>query len=268
VNLGPGDLLDIALFDLPDLSTQVRVTSDGEITFPLLGKLQVLGMTPLQVQDLIRARLVSGDFVKDPQVAVFVSEYANQSVYVLGEVNKPGAYPLLGAHRLYDFISAASGFTLLAGKSITITRIADPLTPETVHFSRDPDFAGGNPQIAAGDTVYVGKAGVIYVVGEVNKAGGFLMVSAESMTVMEALATAEGAKPTAALGSVRLIRKTDQGRTETTLNVNQIFQLHGPDMVLHDQDILYVPRSAARVGVQTFLTYGVGAALGAAIYRF
>ena len=268
VKIGPGDLLDIGVFDSPELATRERVGSDGEISFPLLGKLQVGDMSPLQVQSLIRERLVSGDLVKSPQVSVFVEEYTNQGVFVLGEVSKPGVYPLIGSHQLFDFISAAGGLTPIAGKSIIITRHSNPQAPETVHFSRDPNFAAGNPQIEAGDTVYVSKAGVVYVVGEVNKPGGFLMVSDQNMSVMEALATAEGAKFTAALGSVRLIRKTDQGRTETAINIKHIFELDGQDPLLHDQDILYVPRSGLKVGVQSFLTFGVSAATSAMIYRF
>ncbi|MGB7553083.1 MAG: polysaccharide biosynthesis/export family protein [Candidatus Korobacteraceae bacterium] len=268
VNLGAGDLLDISVFDSPELTTHVRVSGDGEVTFPLLGQLLVGGMTPQQVQDLIRERLVSGDLVKDPQVAVFVSEYASQTVFVLGEVNHPGAYPLMGSHHLFDFVSAAGGFTPRAGKTIVVTRHADPLAPETVRFSRDPDFAGGNPAIDAGDTVYVKPAGVVYVVGDVIKPGGFLMDSDDDVTVLQALATAAGTKPTAALGSVRLLRKTPQGRTEITVNINQIVRAEGPDPALHDQDILYVPRSAAKVGVQSFMTYGMAAAVGAIIYRF
>ena len=201
-------------------------------------------------------------------MAVFVEEYTNQGVFILGEVTKPGVYPLIGSHHLFDFISAAGGFTPVAGKSIIITRHSNPLAPEVVHFSRDPNFAGGNPAIEAEDTVYVGKAAVVYVVGEVNKPGGFLMVSDQNMTVMEALATAEGTKFTAALGSVRLIRKTDQGRTETKINIKHIFELDGHDPTLHDQDILYVPRSSGKVATQSFLTYGISAAVGAAIYRF
>ncbi len=268
VNLGPGDLIDISVFDSPDLATRVRVGSSGEITFPLLGKLLVGGMTPQAVQNLIRDRLVAADLVKDPQVAVFVEEYTNQGVFILGEVTKPGVYPLMGSHQLFDFISAAGGFTPVAGKSIVITRHSNPLTPEIVRFSRDPNFAAGNPQIEAGDTVYVGKADVVYVVGDVNKPGGYLMVSDQNMTVMEAIATAEGTKFTAAVGSVRLIRKTNEGRTETALNIKEIFELKSADPVLHNQDIIYIPRSGAKVGLQSFLTYGVSAAVGAAIYRF
>ena len=163
----------------------------------------------------------------------------------------------MGSHQLFDFISAAGGFTPVAGKSIIITRHSDPLKPEIIRFTRDPNFVAGNPQIEAGDTVYVGKADMVYVVGEVNKPGGYLMVSDQNMTVMEAIATAEGAKFTAAKGSVRLIRKTSEGRTRDALNINEIFELKSADPVLHDQDILYIPRSGVKMGVQSLLTDGV-----------
>ncbi len=144
VHLGSGDLLEIAVFDSPELTSHVRVTSDGEISFPLLGKLQVGGLTPQELQNLIRQQLIVGDFVKDPQVAVFVVEYANQAVYVIGEVGKPGSYPLVGEHRLFELISAAGGFSPRAGKSITITRQTSPDSPQVIRFSRHPDLAVEN----------------------------------------------------------------------------------------------------------------------------
>ncbi len=268
VNLGPGDLVDISIFDSPELATRVRVTSDGEISFPLLGKLHVGGMTPQQVQSLIRDRLVSGDLVKDPQVAVFVAEYTNQGVFMLGEVAHPGVYPLIGSHQLFDFISAAGGFTPIAGKSIVITRRGEPVKQEVVRFEREPNLAVQNPDIEAGDTIYVRRAGVIFVVGDVVKPGGYLMDSDENMTVMQAVANALGAKPTAALSSARLIRTTAHGREEITFDLKKVFQLKGRDPVLHDQDIVYVPRNTAKVAFESFLNYGVTAAVSASIYKF
>jgi polysaccharide export outer membrane protein len=268
VNLGPGDLIDIGVFNSPELTTRVRVTSEGDITFPLLGKVHLVGMTPADVQGLLHDRLIAADLVKDPQVAVFVAEYANQAVYVLGEVGKPGAYPIMGSHRLYDFVSAAGGFTLRAGKSIVITRHAHPDAPEIVRFSRDPNFSAGNPDIGAGDTVYVKPAGVVYVVGDVNKPGGFLMDSEEQMTVVQAIAIAEGTKSTAKLGSAELIRNTDHGRTGTPVNLKKVLRLQAQDLVLHDQDILYIPNSALKSGLDKGMTSALGAAVGAAIYHF
>jgi polysaccharide biosynthesis/export protein len=268
VALGPGDLLDIGVFDSPELTTRVRISSEGDFTFPLLGKLQVAGMSPQQVQDLIERRLVEDNFVRQPQVAVFVSEYANQAVYVLGEVNKPGAYPTIGSHRLFDFVSAAGGFTLRAGRSITVSRHSTPDKPEVVRVSHDPKFTAENPSIGPGDTVYVGQAGVVYVVGEVTRSGGFLLDSDQHLTVMQALALAEGTKPTASLKGTRLVRTTDKGREEILLDLAKIAHSKSPDPFLQDRDIIYVPNSATRTGMKRGFETAIQAVVGAAIYRF
>lgn len=265
MKLGPGDLVEIGVFDSPDLTVRARVNSSGTISFPLLGALAVGGLTPEETQKSIEEQLADKDLVKNPQVSVFVLEYANQAVYVLGEVNRPGAYPVMGSHRLFDFISAAGGLTNRAGRSITITsRGAN--SPKTVHIAHDPDFKAGNPEVEVGDTIYIGQAGLVYVVGDVQHPGGFLMDSGEKLTVMQALALAQGARPTAALGKARLVRTTDQGRDEIPLDLGKIFASQANDIQLQDQDIVYVPNSAARSGLRRALEAAVQAAVGVTIY--
>jgi polysaccharide export outer membrane protein len=267
VKLGPGDLLDIGVFASPELTARVRVPSDGDISFPLLGKLHVNGMMPEEVQDLIRDQLMKRDFVKDPEVSVFVLEYAHQAVYVLGEVIRPGAYPVLGSHLLSDYLSVAGGFTPRAGKTITVTRQDHPDTPDVVRFSRAPNLSGTNPQVNAGDSIYVGQAGLVYVVGDVTRPGGFILDSDQKLTVMKALALAEGTKPTASLKGARLVRMTDKGREEIPINLKKIYQAKAADLELQDQDIVYVPISAGHVATNRGLDV-LQAASGAAIYRF
>lgn len=266
VKLGPGDLIEITVFDSPELATRARVSSEGAITFPLLGRLHVGGSTPEQVQQTIEHQLATGDFVKNPQVTVFVAEYADQAVYVLGEVNKPGAYPVLGSHRLFDFVSAAGGLTARAGRSITIAR-RDAAHSETVRIARDPNFTADNPDIAAGDTIYVGPAGLIYVVGDVGHPGGFLMDSGEKLTLLQALALAGGVKSTASLKGARLVRTTEQGRQEIVLDLKKILAFQGNDPTLQDQDIIYVPNSAGRTGLRRGMEAALQAVVGVAIYR-
>jgi polysaccharide export outer membrane protein len=267
VKLGPGDLLDIGVFASPDLTAHVRVPSEGDISFPLLGKLHVSGMMPEEVQNLIRDQLIKRDFVKDPQVSVFVLEYANQDVYVLGEVTRPGAYPVLGSHLLSDYLSVAGGFTPRAGKTITVTRQDHPDTPDVVRFSRSPNLSGTNPQVNAGDSIYVGQAGLVYVVGDVTRPGGFILDSDQKLTVMKALALAEGTKPTASLSGARLVRMTEKGREEIPIDLKKIFQAKAADLELQDQDIVYVPVSAAHMATNRGLDV-LQAVSGAAIYRF
>lgn len=268
VKLGAGDLLDISVFSSPELTARVRVTSEGEISFPLLGKVHVSGMMPQQAQDLIREGLIKGEFVKDPQVAVFVLEYANQVVYVLGEVAKPGAYPVMGPHQLFDFISVAGSFTPRAGKAITITRQGHSDAPEVIPFSHDPNANGINPQVNAGDTIYVGQAGVVYVVGDVARPGGFVLYPADKLTVMKAMALAEGTRPTAKLNGARLVRTTAKGREEIPIDLKKIYQAKAADRELQDQDVIYVPGSAVRAATGRGMDAVLQTAVGAAIYRW
>jgi polysaccharide export outer membrane protein len=265
VKLSPGDLLEVGVFDSPELTTRARVNSDGNITFPLLGSLHVGGSSPEQTQKAIEKQLADKDFVKDPQVSVFVVEYANQGVSVLGEVNKPGVYPVMGSHQLFDFVSAAGGFTVRAGRSVTIAHAGDG-QPDVIRLGHDPSLTSGNPVIAAGDTIYVGQAGLVYVVGDVAHPGGFLMDSGEKLTVLQALALAQGVKPTAALKGARLVRTTDQGRVEIPLDLRRIMAFQEQDPTLQDQDIVYVPNSAARTGFRRAMDAALQVAVGAAIY--
>lgn len=267
VKLGPGDLLDISVFASSELTTHVRVPSDGLISFPLLGKVHVSGMMPDEVQDLIRDQLMKRDLVKDPQVSVFVLEYAAQAVYVLGEVARPGAYPVIGSHELSDFISVAGGFTPRAGKTITVTRQAHDQSPEVIRFSRAPNVSGANPQVNAGDTIYVGQAGVVYVVGDVTRPGGFVLDSDQKLTVMKVMALAEGTKPTASLKGARLVRNTANGREETPIDLKKIFRAKAADIELQDQDIVFVPASNVHIATNRSLD-AVQAVAGAVIYRW
>src|SRR5580692_4291010 len=113
--IGAGDLVELSVFDTPELSGKLRVSNSGYVILPLVGSIHVAGMKAGDVQNLIRQKFMDGGFLKDPQVTVFVAEYATQGVSVLGEVKAPGIYPAFGAHNLMDYISLAGGLTPLAG---------------------------------------------------------------------------------------------------------------------------------------------------------
>jgi polysaccharide biosynthesis/export protein len=165
---------------------------------------------------------------------------------VLGEVGKPGVYPVVGRQRLFDLISAAGGFTEKAGRSITLTH-RDSDSRITVPLSRnvadDPD---SNIPVVPGDTVIVRKADVIYVVGDVGKPSGFMMNSGQ-LTVLQAIALAGGTTKTAKLGAARIIRKGPNGMTDTPVQLKNILEAKAPDMPMQADDILFVPTSASRV---------------------
>src|SRR5690242_18030466 len=118
--IGPGDLIEVAVFDAPELAAVGRVTNSGDFSYPLLGSVQVLGKTAAEVSAAIATGLRDNSYVLDPRVSVTVREYATQGVSVMGEVHRPGTYPLLGTHTLLDVVSAAGGLTTIASGVIAL----------------------------------------------------------------------------------------------------------------------------------------------------
>jgi len=235
---------------------------------PLIGEVPVAGLTAAQAGDAVRDRLEKGGFVKHPSVTVFVKEYATQGVSVLGEVEKPGVYPVLGARRLYDLISAAQGLTQKAGKTVTITHRDDPAHPSTSTISADPaQSMGSNVEVFPGDTIVVSKAGVVYVVGDVGRPGGFIMDKNENLTVLQALALAEGAKNTAALSRAKVIRREGSTHVEIPVAVQKIMQAKAPDLTLQAEDILFVPSSLGKSAARRGMEAALQTAIGVAIYK-
>jgi polysaccharide export outer membrane protein len=265
--IGAGDLLEVSVFDTPELSGKLRVSNLGDVSFPLIGVLHMQGMTVEQAQSLIRQKLMEGGFVRDPQVTIFAAEYATQGVSVVGEVHKPGVYPAFGEHRLLDYLSLAEGFTPLAGTTIMITHAGHSEEPQKVRVtggaSPGPE---NNPQILPGDTIFVEHTGLVYVVGDVARPGGFPMDHDEHLTILQALALAQGTNYTAAKGSSKLIRTTAQGRLEIPVDLKKIMASKATDLAMQDDDILFIPSSTTKSALK-----GVGAALpavaGATIYR-
>src|SRR6267143_1076687 len=205
--IGAGDLLEISLYGMPDFKTDVRVNSGGEISLPMLGALPVAGLSVEQAETLIAHKLTEKGVFNDPHVTVFVKEYATQGLSVLGEAQKPGIYPLLGSRKLYDAISVAGGTTPKAGRYVLITRRNDPQHPVRVPLMTGaPESMENNVTVEPGDTILVSKAGVVYVVGDVHQPGGFVMENGNDITVLKAIALAQGTNPNAALHSARVIR--------------------------------------------------------------
>jgi polysaccharide export outer membrane protein len=265
VALGPGDLLEITVFDTPELTQKTRVSSEGRITMPLIGELSVQGVAPNELERTIRSKLIDGHFVKDPQVSVFVVEYAGQTAYVTGEVNKPGAYALLRSHRLLDLVAVAGGLTPRAGNLVTITHRGDVVQVTRVDLN-DHDENQSNPEIMPGDSITVGQSGIVYVLGDVERPGGFLLDRRSSLSVIQALALAEGTKSSASLTKARIIRTTADQRQEIPLNLRMILQSKSPDVMLQAGDIIFVPGSLTRgMGRRTIDTI-LATASGVAIY--
>jgi polysaccharide biosynthesis/export protein len=271
LQIGTGDLLEISVstgFGAPEVNWKGRVSSSGEISLPLLGSFHVSGLAADQAEAMIKKAYKDAEILKDPQVSVFISQYASQGVSVLGEVAKPGVYPVMTSRRLLDLISEAGGLTPLAGKTIAITHRGKPVEVQTVLLPRDPSQTlADNVDIFPGDTIVVGKAGVIYVVGAVGKPGGFTMDANEGLTVLQAIALAQGSKPEASSDKSKLIRKTAAGREEIPIPLNQILSSNAPDLKLQADDIVFVPTSKTKTAARRSMEAIIQVATGVIIYH-
>jgi len=265
LRLEAGDLVDVGVYNVPELTTKARVSSKGEIYLPLIDYVPIAGLTAEQAEGLIQKRLSDGGFVKNPHVTLFVDQYASQGASILGEVARPGVYPVPGQQRLFDLISAAGGFTERAGRSITVTRRDQPDKPITVPLSRNvTDNPESNIPVLPGDTIIVRKADLVYVVGDVGRPSGFLMDSGH-LTVLQAIALAGGTTRTANLGGTRIIHRAASGLSETPVELKKILRAKAPDVTMQADDILFVPTSATKVFAGRAIEAAMQAATAASI---
>jgi polysaccharide export outer membrane protein len=212
--------------------------------------------------------LKDGGFLRDPHVSIFVKEYVTQGISVMGEVARPGVYPLLGVRRLFDALSSAGGTTSKAGKVVSITHRENPNVPQLITLSNDPTkSSAGNVEILPGDTIVVSKAGIVYVVGEVVKPSGFVMENNESLTVLQALALAEGLGRTASANGAKIIRKSPDGLKEIPVPLKKILEGKATDVPMQGEDVLFVPASAGKNATRRTLEALVQTATGLAVYR-
>jgi len=263
--LGPGDLLEVSVYNVPELASKARVSNAGDIYLPLIDYVHVEGLTQEEAQALIEKRLEDGGFVRNPHVTIFIDEAASQGVTVLGEVSKPGIYPDLGDHRLYQIVSEAGGFSQAASRKIAIIR-RNQSEPIRVDLPRNlADDLSGNVEIMPGDTITVPRAPIIYVVGDVNRPSG-LLVDNGTLTVLQALALAGGATRTAKLGAARIIRKGPNGMTETKVEIKKMLEAKASDFNLQADDILFIPVSGGKVLAGRTFEAAMSAATAVTIY--
>jgi|SRR5438552_13750385 len=265
--ISPGDELDITVFGAPDLSAHARVDSKGNIFVPLVGSVPVAGNTSDEAGRSIEASLRDANLVKNPRVTVYVKEYANGGISVAGQVTKPGVYPALGPHRLFDILQAAGGPTDKAANSVTISHRDDPEHPITLELSKDPgQMARNNIELQPGDTVVVPEAGIVYVLGEIGKPGGYVMNSSGGITVLQVVAAAGGPTRLSSYGGVKIIRRTRDGLKELPVPLKQLLHAKAADLPVQAGDILYVPSSRAKAALASSTSL-INSAGTTAIYR-
>jgi polysaccharide export outer membrane protein len=248
--VGRQDLLEIKVFDLEELNQTVRVADDGSITVPLLGRLQVAGLTKGELEALL-ARLLEERFVRDPQVTIFVKEYESKKVAVSGAVKKPGTYEMLGEKTLLEMISQAGGLDAEPGKQIYIFRQAND-GGEAERLAVDLDRlvyradAALNVALAPGDIVYVPAIEKvrIFVSGAVRNPNLYEVPRDEPVTVLKAVTLAGGTTDRAAEKKVQVIRtKPDGTRLIIPVDLKRVKRGKIEDPVLQRDDLVLVPEA-------------------------
>lgn len=264
--LGAGDLLHVSVLGAPEFDRDVRVSDSGKVALPFVGEVLVSGLTGAEAEQAVAALLSGGQFFADPQVSILVKDYATQGISVLGEVQKPGIYALLGSHTLFDAISAAGGTTTKAGRAVTINHRSPSLKPEVTFLSYGPDGSmSGNVRVLPGDTVVVSKAGIAYVVGDVKQPTAIVLEN-PNLTVLQAVAMAQGTNSTASLDDSKIIRKTSSGMEEIPVPLKKILSAKLSDVHLQPDDVLFIPHSAAKKAAMRTLEAIIQTATGVAIY--
>ncbi len=284
--IGPEDVLNIGVFNVPDLSQTVRVANDGTIPVLLLGQMRAAGLTAAQLQQKLQRRY-GQTYLQHPIVSVYVSQFNAQQVAIIGAVSRPGMYPLLGNRTLIQMLSLA-GFgnqttSSPHGRTVLITRpggfanlrLVDGmklLAPDKLQINLGKLLYSGdsglNIQIQPKDIISVSKAVVVYVTGRgVVKPGGFVLQNQNSLTVLQALAMAEGLSPNAKSKHSFIIHtQSDGSHTEISVNIAQIEKGKAPDPILQANDILWVPNSAQKAGFRQAAEAAVGTLSGLLIY--
>ncbi len=284
--IGIDDKIVIRIVDLPDVPDKpFRVNPSGFVDLPLLGPVRAAGLTPEQFKEAVG--VAAKKYMSDPDISVNVAEYQSQMVTVVGAVTNPGSHPLAGPKRLLEVLSDAGGLRPDAGATIKITRESKwgtiPLPDVRMDLSGEFSVAelnsdklmnAGIPRdniyVRPHDVISVSKAELIYVLGQVKRAGGFPLTSQTNMSVVKALSLAEGWQPNASPKKSILLRPSLDGGPKTEIAVNFDAILHGksPDIDMRANDVLYipnnVPHSIAVRSAEALLQMGTGIA----VWRF
>lgn len=247
LTIGPGDLLEISILGVDELSKRVRVLGDGTITMPLLGNFRVAGFTVKEAEGLITRMLTAKKLINDPNVSIFVAESVSGSVTVQGAVAKPGVYELFGQSTLLEILGRAGGLNSERGAEILILRRQadgeqESLQVDATRLVEEGDVSL-NIGLLPGDIVMVPVARRlrVYVTGAVKRPGAVEYSSSEGITILQAITAAGGPSERANLKKVTLRRRLADGTEESTqINVKKIQHGKAPDIPLERNDTVVV----------------------------
>jgi len=259
--IGPSDLLELEVFESERLSDKnARVSSNGMVTLPLLGSVEVGGLTSREAETKIQDLLKEKGYIIDPHVSVFVAEYKSKLVSIVGAVQAPGTYELLGRQTLLDALANAQGLTSNAGRSAHITRQNNDGSRETYIVDVDKLLEDGNPDlnipIHPGDVIFVPQTGVVFVEGAVRKVG-VVPIREGDTTLSQAIAQSGGLASYAS-DDITVIRYLGSGEREIIkADLDDIRDGRAPDVFLKERDAIIVGASTAKK-----LLYGLRLSLG------
>lgn len=246
LTLAPGFLVEMEVYQVPEMSAQLRVDAQGNVTVPLIGAIRVEGQSVSQAQDTIAKALADREILKSPQISLTILQYQARNVSVMGEVQMPGRVPLLAPEPLEDVLALAGGETTLAGSDIEIQRRSPggETVSNHIRFAQGQDsVALRNVLIEPGDTVLVHRAGIVYVLGAINRPGGYLMVNGGSLNVVQALSLAGGETLHASTHWAVIVRKKGEVFEQIKVPLGKMEKGDAPPVALEINDALYVPAS-------------------------
>lgn len=283
--LGPGDQITVRAVNLEEIPDKpIPIDLNGDIRLPMIGRLRVSGLTVAQVESEMTKRLKT--YVLHPDVSVSVAEFRSQPVSVIGAVRNPGVQQLQGRKTLVEMLSLAGGLDSNAGTTLKITRHSEWGPIPLPNATRDPSgqfsvaevnlksvLEAKNPEenilVKPHDVISVPQAETVYVVGQVQKAGGFLLNGREQVTVLQALSMAGGLDRAAKPQNAKILRRAAgiSERTEIAVNLTRILEGKTPDVPMRADDILFVPSSVSKSAGLRALEAAVQTATGVAIWR-
>ena len=249
LQLASGDLLLIKIFGTAEFAAPVRVSVNGSIQLPLIGPVNLAGLTVGQAEDLIAARLNDAGMYINPQVSIQVSEASGQFATVSGELH--ALVPLTGSRRLLDVIAVAGGLPLTASHTVTILRprLAEPIV---IDLGSDPTRSEQNDiQILPRDTILIARIGVVYVLGAFKLQGAIPLQQNTPLTLMQATALSGGAGFEGKYGDLRIIRTVGIERKLLVVNIKRVLQGVDPDPVLQADDVVFLPSDALKAAIKS-----------------
>jgi len=278
--LAPGDVFTVVVAEAPEFGGRFRLGGSGTVQLTgVAAPVAAEGKTAEELALAIRRALVDSKQLRDPQVSVFVDEYHGRTVTVLGAVAKPAVYSLQKRTTIVDAVAAAGGALPNAGSTVTVVRgeASAEATGQPVGSVQILDLTlltrgegvSGNVEVRNGDVVSVSAAEVVYVVGAVNKPGGYAMNRpAEGISVIQAVALAQGFTSVAATGRAVIVRQSasEHGRREIPVDIGQLLNKHATDVLLAPNDILYIPASGAKQTLRVMGQVAMAAVNGIAVY--